>query len=138
MYNTGVIAGSFDVIHPGYIYMFAEAKKICKHLTIALQTDPTFERKEKLKCILSVDERVKMLSSIRYIDNVCLYKTEQELYNLLSNNKFDVRILGNDYINKEITGKNLCKYIYYVERNHGWSTTKFKTMIYNSLENKYE
>lgn len=138
MYHTGVIAGSFDVIHPGYIKMFIEAKKVCSHLTIALQTDPTFERKEKLKCILSVEERIEMLSSIKYIDNICLYKTEQELCTLLINNNFDVRILGNDYIDKQITGKNLCKHIYYIERSHGWSTTKFKTMIYNSLEKKNE
>lgn len=138
MYTTGVIAGSFDVIHPGYIKMFKEAKEVCKYLTIALQTDPTIERSIKQKCILSVEERTEILLSIKYVDSVSYYTTEKELYNFLKESKFDVRILGNDYINKEITGKNLCNDIYYVERNHGWSTTKFKKLIHDNYEAKNE
>jgi glycerol-3-phosphate cytidylyltransferase len=130
--KTGIIAGSFDVIHPGYIKMFSEAKKHCNHLTIALHEDPSKERKNKLTTILSTDERKEILLSIKYIDEVLTYKTENELENLLKINKFNVRILGDDYKDKEITGRNFCDKIIYIDRSHNWSTTKFKKMIYES------
>ena len=66
----GVIAGAFDVIHPGYIKMFKEAKQHCDSLIVLLHTDPTIERPEKLKAILSVDDRKEILMSLKYVDDV--------------------------------------------------------------------
>ena len=132
----GVIAGSFDVIHPGYIKMFKDAKNYCDHLTIALQTDASIERPDKIKPILSYKERELILLNIKQIDNVVKYTTETELLEILKRSKFNVRILGDDYMNKPITGNNLTEKIIFVERNHGWSTTKFKQQIaLNYLEN---
>jgi glycerol-3-phosphate cytidylyltransferase len=105
----GVIAGSFDVIHPGYIDMLKKAKLQCDHLTIALHEQPNVERNNKMLCILSLQERKDILLSIKYIDNVVEYKTEADLLELLRSNNFDIRILGDDYIDKNITGKDLCK-----------------------------
>jgi glycerol-3-phosphate cytidylyltransferase len=131
---TGVIAGSFDVIHPGYVYTFKKAKNNCDFLTVALQDNPNFERKNKLKCILSLQERIDVLSSIKYIDNIIVYNTENELSELLRSNNFDVRILGDDYINKPITGNEFCKKTVFIDREHNWSTTKFKKLIYQSYK----
>lgn len=133
---SGIIAGNFDVIHPGYIYMFRDAKKYCDHLTIALQTDPTIERPEKIKPILSFEERDMVLRSIRYIDDVVLYTTEKELNNILKTMKYNVRILGDDYRNKYATGQEYSGKIVYLNRDHGWSTTKFKQEIAKSLGEK--
>jgi glycerol-3-phosphate cytidylyltransferase len=127
--SKGVIAGSFDVIHPGYIKMFKDAKNYCDHLTIALQTDASLERPNKIKPIISYEEREMILLNIKQVDSVIKYTTEIELIDILKNNKFNVRILGDDYKNKLITGNNLTEKIIYVERTHGWSTTKFKKQI---------
>lgn len=132
--KTGVITGSFDVIHPGYIDMFEQAKTVCNHLTVLLHTDPSTERPNKIKPILSTKDRSKILLSIKYIDNIIEYTTETELEDLLKNNNFDIRILGEDYINKEYTGKNLCNETFFIKRDHGWSTTKFKNLIKESLK----
>lgn len=131
--KKGVIAGSFDIIHPGYIHMFEEAKKVCNHLTIALHHDPTVERKNKLKPILDYNDRKKILMSIKHIDEIIGYNTEEDLLNILKQNNFDVRILGDDYKNKSITGTDLCKETFFVDRQHGWSTTKIKNKIYKSI-----
>ena len=61
---TGVIAGNFDCIHPGYIRMFDECKKNCQKLIVLLHTDPSIERPEKLRPILSADDREKILLSL--------------------------------------------------------------------------
>lgn len=125
----GVIAGNFDVIHPGYVKMFKECKENCDHFTILLHSDPSIERPSKLKPILNIDERIEILYSIKYIDNIKVYTYEKDLMKLLKSNKFDIRFLGDDYINKSFTGDNLNIPIYFISRNHGWSTTKFKKLI---------
>lgn len=128
----GVIAGNFDVLHPGYIEMFKEMKKNCTVLTILLHSDPSIERPHKLKPILSVEERKEMLLSIKYIDDIFVYTYEAQLYDLLKLGEFDKRFLGDDYINKPFTGDDLRIPIHYLNRDHGWSTTKFKKLISDS------
>ena len=128
----GVIAGNFDVLHPGYIEMFKEMKKNCTVLIILLHSDPSIERPHKLKPILSVEERKEMLLSIKYIDDVFVYTYEAQLYDLLKLGEFDKRFLGDDYINKPFTGDDLRIPIHYLDRSHGWSTTKFKKLISDS------
>jgi glycerol-3-phosphate cytidylyltransferase len=133
LYRNGVIAGNFDVIHPGYIKMFKQMKEVCENVIILLHTDPTIERPEKLKPILSVEERDEMLMSIKYIDNVFTYDTEADLINLLSSINPDVRFLGDDYKGKFFTGSHLNIPILYLNRDHGWSTTKFKKLIAETI-----
>ena len=129
----GVIAGNFDVLHPGYIEMFKEMKENCTCLIVLLHTDPSIERPHKLRPILSSKERKEMLESIRYVDDVIRYTYEEQLLDLLKIGEFDIRFLGDDYINKPFTGDNLKIPIHYMSRDHGWSTTKFKRLIAESL-----
>ena len=77
----GVIAGNFDVIHPGYIEMFKEMNKHCTVLIVLLHTDPSIERPHKLKPILSSDDRKEMLESIKYVDDVIRYTYEEFRHN---------------------------------------------------------
>lgn len=130
--KKGFIAGSFDVIHPGYIAMFQEAKKNCDYLIIGLHVDPTIERPEKIKPILEYQDRFNILSSIKYIDKIYPYKLENDLINVLKEVNPNIRFLGDDYKNKSITGQELNIPLYYLDRSHGWSTTKFKKLIKNN------
>ena len=131
--KKGILAGNFDVMHPGYIEMFKEASANCDCLVVLLHTDPSIERPEKLKPILSVEERKAMLLSLIYVDDVVRYTYEEQLLDLLKMGEFDVRFLGDDYINRPFTGDNLKIPIHYLNRDHGWSTTKFKKLIANTL-----
>lgn len=132
--KKGVIAGNFDVMHPGYIKMFKEASAYCDCLIILLHTDPSIERSDKLKPILNVDERIEMLNEIKSICGVHIYTYEAQLLDLLSMGEFDIRFLGDDYRGKPFTGDNLSIKIHYLNRDHGWSTTKFKTLIAKSIK----
>ena len=134
--KKGFTAGNFDILHPGYIQLFKECKEKCDHFTILLQTDPSIERPEKLKPILSTDERIEQLKSNIYIDEVIVYTYEKELLTLIEENNFGVRFLGDDYIGKSFTGDHLNIPVHYVSRDHGWSTSKFKNIIAESLRNK--
>ena len=133
MNNVGVIAGNFDVIHPGYIYMFNECKKHCDILLLLLHDDPSIERPEKIKPILSLEERIMVLSSLNQIDQIITYQTESDLYEILKKTKIDIRFLGEDYRDKPFTGDDLEIPIHYLDRSHGWSTTKFKKLIADTV-----
>ncbi len=131
--RKGIIAGNFDIIHPGYIHMFNECKKHCDHLVVCLHVDPSIERPEKLKPVLSLTERTEILESLRQVDEVIPYSFEINLYEILKYGDFHVRFLGDDYINKSFTGDDLPIPIHYLDRSHGWSTTKYKTLISQTL-----
>lgn len=127
--KLGFTAGNFDLLHPGYIYTFEEAKKHCDRFIVFLQKDPSLHRKSKYKPVVPLYERYKTLMAIRYIDEVYTYQTEDELLKLIEFFKPDVRILGEDYIGEEFTGKDLPMKVIYTTRTHDWSTTKIKDLI---------
>ena len=131
--KKGFIAGNFDVIHPGYIKMFNECNNNCDHFTVLLHSDPSIERPDKLKPILTLDERIEVLSSIKFINDIKSYTYENELYDLIKNGGYSVRFLGDDYRNKSFTGDDLNIHIHYLNRDHGWSTTKFKNLIAKTI-----
>ena len=129
----GVIAGAFDAIHPGYIYLFNECKQHCDHFLLLLHEDPSIERSEKMKPILSIKERKLILSSLRQIDEIITYKTEDDLLRILKNRKIDIRFQGDDYKEKNFTGQELDIPIHFLDRSHGWSTTKFKKLLSKNI-----
>jgi glycerol-3-phosphate cytidylyltransferase len=132
IYKKGVVAGNFDLIHPGYIHMFNECKAYCEHLTVCLHEDPSVERPEKHKPIFTIEERIMVLAALRNLDQIVVYRTENELEETLSNLSFDVRFLGDDYLKKHYTGEYLKIPIVFISRSHGWSTTKLKNLIKSS------
>jgi|TARA_R100001163_G_scaffold23381_1_gene19643 glycerol-3-phosphate cytidylyltransferase len=125
----GFTAGNFDLLHPGYIRCFREAKRHCDRFIVFLQIDPSLHRKSKYKPVISLYNRYEALMSIKYIDDVYTYQTEEELYDLIKFWKPDIRILGEDYIGKPFTGDDLPPRVVYTTRSHGWSTTKLKDQI---------
>ena len=125
----GFTAGNFDLLHPGYIITFEEAKKHCDLFYVFLQDDPSLTRFSKYKPVIPLYDRYRALKSIEYIDNVYVYQTEEELYSLIKFWKPDIRILGEDYIGKDFTGNDLPPKVIYTSRSHGWSTTKLKDLI---------
>ena len=125
----GFTAGNFDLLHPGYIRCFKEAKRHCDRFIVFLQIDPSLHRKSKYKPVISLYNRYEALMSIKYIDDVYTYQTEEELYDLIKFWKPDIRILGEDYIGKTFTGDDLSPEVIYTTRSHEWSTTKLKDLI---------
>ena len=132
--KIGLVAGNFDVIHPGYVKLFEDAKNnACNYLVIALHGDPTIERPDKCKPVQTVEEREYILRSIKYVDDVIHYNTEKELLDITTNFDYDVRVIGSDYLNRDFTGKTLAKEIYYHERKHKYSLTSLKSRITSQM-----
>ena len=132
---TGIIAGNFDVIHPGYIEMFNEMKKHVDKIHVLLHIDPSLNRPEKIKPLLSVKDRKMTLMALKGITEVTSYNTEEELSQLIIDINPEIRFLGEDYINRtNYTGYGIAPKIIFLNRNDGWSATKFKKLIANSIK----
>lgn len=128
----GIVAGAFDLIHPGYIKMFEECKRHCTHLTVALHEDPSLARPSKLPPVQSVEERKEILKAIRYVDDVVVYQAEDTFLWYLESGNYDVRFLGEDYSDGSYTGYDLPIDIVFVDRSHDYSTTELKRKIAKS------
>lgn len=139
--KVGFTAGAFDLCHAGHMLMFEEAKGQCDYLIVALHSDPTIDRPDtKNKPIMSVKEREIILRGIKYIDEIVMYDTEKDLYNMLKENKLgiDVRILGVEYKGKPFTGHDLTLPVYFNTRDHGFSTTELRKRVFEAEKAKSE
>lgn len=139
--RIGITFSTFDLLHAGHIAMLSEAKNHCDYLICGLQTDPTIDRPNtKNKPIQSIVERQIQLAACRYVDEVVVYSTEQDLVDLLLILPVDVRILGVEYADKEFTGKSECELrgidIVYNGRDHSFSSSSLRKRVYDSESNK--
>jgi cytidyltransferase-like protein len=128
----GFACGVFDLYHPGHVLMLRDCKKHCDHLTVALNRATEFDPKVnpgKRKPIFTLDERRLILTSIRFVDRVIDYDGEEELTSIMSKGNYDVRFLGEDYRGKPITAPQAISKIIYIDRSHGYSTTKLIAAI---------
>jgi glycerol-3-phosphate cytidylyltransferase len=139
--RVGIVFSSFDLMHAGHVAMLSEAKNHCDYLICGLQTDPTIDRPEtKNKPVQSIVERQIQLAACRYVDEVVVYSTEQDLVDLLLILPVDVRILGVEYADKNFTGKSECELrgidIVYNGRDHSFSSSNLRKRVHDSESNK--
>jgi len=128
--KTGFTCSCFDLFHAGHIMMLKEAKSVCDYLIVGLQTDPTIDRPEKNKPIQSVFERFVQLEACKYVDEVIVYATEKDLLDILHSYPINVRIVGDEYREKDFTGKDLENIeMHYNRRKHSFSTTELRKRV---------
>jgi len=127
--RIGFTCSTFDLLHAGHILMLKEAKAQCDYLIVGLQTDPTIDRATKNKPVQSITERFIQLEAVKYIDEIVVYASEDDLIQILKAYNIDVRILGEDYKDKPFTGNDLPIEVYFNKRTHKYSTTELRSRI---------
>ncbi len=132
--KIGITFSTFDLLHAGHIAMLAEAKNHCDYLIAGLQTDPTIDRPDtKNKPIQSIVERQIQLAAVKYVDEVVVYQTEQDLVDLLLILPVDVRILGVEYEKKDFTGRKECLQrnieLIFNGRDHSFSSSSLRKRV---------
>ncbi|MFZ6050964.1 adenylyltransferase/cytidyltransferase family protein [Halocola ammonii] len=130
--KTGFTCGVFDLFHAGHVLMLQECKQHCDHLTVAINKAENINPRinpDKKPPIFSFGDRKLIMQSCRYVDRVVGYNSEQELIELLKAGDYNVRFLGEDYRGKPITGEELTDEVFYTDRSHGRSTSRFKELL---------
>jgi glycerol-3-phosphate cytidylyltransferase len=138
--KIGITFSAFDLLHAGHVKMLEEAKRQCDYLIVALQTDPTLDRPEKNRPIQSVVERYIQLKGCSHVDEIVPYATEQDLEDILRAFKLDVRIIGDEYREKNFTGRSYCEEkgieLYYNGRDHRFSSSSLRKVVADKENNK--
>ena len=136
--KTGITFSTFDLFHAGHVKMLEEAKTKCDYLIAGLQLDPSIDRPEKNKPTQSIIERFIQLKGCKFVDEIVPYVTEEDLIDVLSSFKIDIRIIGEEYKDKDFTGKEYCKKkgieIYYNKREHRFSSSALRQQVSDSEE----
>tara|TARA_A100001035_G_scaffold270916_1_gene258507 strand:+ start:51 stop:458 length:408 start_codon:yes stop_codon:yes gene_type:complete len=131
--KIGFTCSTFDLLHAGHVQMLREAKEQCDYLICGLQVDPSVDRKEKNSPVQTLVERYSQLHACRYVDEIIPYQTEKDLEDILEMYHIDVRILGEEYREKDFTGKDICQErdidLYFNKRDHRFSTTDLRNRV---------
>lgn len=132
--KTGITFSAFDLLHAGHIKMLEEAKLHCNYLIVGLQTDPTIDRPSKNKPTQSVVERYIQLKGCKFVDEIVPYATEQDLEDILQSFQIDMRIVGDEYKEKDFTGRAYCEEkgieLYFNTRDHRFSSSSLRKEVY--------
>lgn len=123
--KTVFINGCFDILHRGHIEFFKYAKSIGDKLIVAIDSDDRVSKmKGKSRPVNCFDDRVFVLNSIKYIDEVYGFNSNIDLEVLLFRIKPEVMIVGSDWKDKEIVGSKYAKELQFFNRIEQYSTTK--------------
>jgi len=140
--KTGIAFSAFDLLHAGHVKMLEEAKLHCDYLIVGLQTDPTLDRPTKNKPTQTIVERYIQLKACKFVDEVVPYATEHDLEDILKSFAIDIRIVGDEYKNRDFTGRDYCEEkgieLYFNTRDHRFSSSSLRQEVYKKeLSNTY-
>ena len=117
--------------------MLEEARDQCGHLIVGLHNDPSIDRAFKNRPVQSIVERYIQLKAVKFVDEIIVYNTEKDLEDMLSTLQINIRIVGEEYKDKELTGREICEKrnieIYYNQRPHAFSSTELRNRVFNSV-----
>ena len=122
--KTIFVNGTFDILHPGHVQLLNYARSLGDSLIVAIDSDRRVrELKGARRPINSEDDRKLMLESLRSVDTVWFFDSDQELEDIcrLYN---PVMVKGSDYKGKHIIGQQYCKEIVFYDRIEPYSTTR--------------
>ena len=123
--KTGFVNGCFDILHIGHIALFEFGKSECDFLIVAIDSDDRIKQnKGSKRPFNNLQDRMKMLASIKFIDEVVCFDTDEELSDLVKKHNPDVMIVGEEYKNKCVIGSHYAKKLLFFRKLDGYSTTK--------------
>ena len=129
----GFTCSTFDLLHAGHIQMLRDAKDQCDYLICGLQLDPSIDRQDKNAPVQTIVERYTQLNAVKYIDEIIPYETEEDLEDILEMYHINIRILGEEYRDKDFTGKDICKKrginLHFNKRDHRFSSSELRNII---------
>ena len=131
--KIGFTCSAFDLLHAGHIQMLRDAKSQCDHLICGLQVDPAIDRETKNSPVQTLVERYIQLAAVKYVDEIIPYESESDLNDILEILPINIRILGEEYKQKDFTGKDVCRRrgieLYFNKRDHRFSSSSLRKRV---------
>jgi glycerol-3-phosphate cytidylyltransferase len=128
--KKGITFGAFDLFHAGHVVMLQEARTVCDHLIVCIQSDPSLDRGDKNVPVQSIVERQIQVAACKYVDEIVVYDTEADVLEILRSIEWDVRILGDEYRDKDFTGREeTLDRCYFNTRPHSFSSSELRLRV---------
>lgn len=127
--NKVWVNGCFDIIHSGHLYLFSLAKSLGE-VHVGIDTDGRIKKaKGEFRPIFSTNERLLLLASLKFIDHVYTFGTDEELAECVANVCPDFMLVGEEYKGKMVIGCEFAKEIIFVPKVGNFSTTDIESKI---------
>lgn len=116
--------GCFDILHKGHVELFKYAKSLGDYLVVGIDTDKRVgQLKGPTRPINKLEDRKSVLCSIKYIDEVVEFGTDEELVTQLMLSRAQTIVVGSDHRDRCIIGSQFIKTVKFFDRIEGYSTT---------------
>jgi D-beta-D-heptose 7-phosphate kinase / D-beta-D-heptose 1-phosphate adenosyltransferase len=125
------VNGSFDILHVGHIRLLKYASSL-GHLKVGLDSDNRISSRKGLdRPINKLEDRIEMIESLKYVNEISTFDSEIELKNLIREWEPDIMVVGDDYIDKTVYGKEFVNEIIFFEKIPNYSTTNILKKLRN-------
>lgn len=141
-YKVGYTTGVFDMFHIGHLNLLKNAKERCEHLIVGVSTDDVVQEYKGKIPIIKFDERIAIVSAIKYVDEVVAQKN-MDKFKAWEKLHFDVLFHGSDWKNSDMYNKivdSLEKVgvdVVFLPHTEGTSSTLLSEVLYNVSENEH-
>ena len=116
--------GCYDILHRGHVELFKYANSLGNKLIVGIDSDQRVRRsKGSSRPINTQEDRKCVLESIRWIDQVCVFGSDEELEVCLTQNNVDIMVIGSDWKGKKVVGQEYAGKVEFFDRIEGYSTT---------------
>jgi D-beta-D-heptose 7-phosphate kinase/D-beta-D-heptose 1-phosphate adenosyltransferase len=127
-----IVNGTFDLLHRKHIEMLEYANSLGSSLLVLIDSDSRVKSlKGPSRPIINQIDRQYILKSLKYVNDVWVFDTDEDLVNSIKTFSPDIMVKGEDWKGKEILGAEYCKEIRYFKRDNDFSTTNTIQHIIN-------
>jgi len=128
--RTGITFGTFDLLHIGHINILERSRALCDRLIVGVSTDALNIAKKGIAPVYSQEERLKIVSALRVVDEVFLEESLEKKADYIREFNADVLVMGDDWAGRFDEFRDLCDVVYLPRTPH-ISTTQVKAEIFS-------
>lgn len=115
--------GTFDVLHVGHLKLLEYAASFGE-LTVGIDSDKRVKELKGLdRPFNNTLDRKYFLESIKFVHNVVVFNSREELINMVKDFEPDYMVIGSDYIDKPVFGSEYAKELLFFDKLEQYSTT---------------
>jgi D-beta-D-heptose 7-phosphate kinase/D-beta-D-heptose 1-phosphate adenosyltransferase len=130
------VNGTFDIVHLGHIQLLKKAADLGDFLIVGIDGDKRVkELKGEQRPINTLVSRITLLESIKYVDRVVSFDSDEQLETLIKTMRPAIMVIGEEYKDKRIIGKEYVGEIVFFPKMEGFSSTNIINQLYDTKTN---
>ena len=125
MTKTVFVNGTFDILHRGHLDLLEYARSQGDKVVVGIDSDDRVrEKKGPTRPVNTAEDRAHMLQSLKFVDHVLLFDSDEELENCIAMTKPDIMVVGSDWEGKTVIGSMYAAELHFFPRVEQYATSK--------------